>query len=524
MDAEPIGTLDESNASEDIQARILASRVASLSRNEAVLWLAEEEKKTFRYLLAIRSILNTTVSPVYQLPDELLARIFSFVRYRDNLDELMQVSRRGWILATHVCRWWRNVALQHALFWTDICINNPRSIDLLRTFMHRSHGSLVDLNISIPDTDSFPSQVFDDTLTGLVDILSEHQGHISSLRLEKTPKFMDNLWRKLPLHFPSIQRLEIIIDSQQNPNLGVRTIITPPNAEHDLHVLTLRHVYIPFQSGIFSHSLRQLTLHNQHHPQAITYSFIPSLDIFLDLLQRLPMLTLLDLSYAGPKRQPGVSVAFSSPDRRRVELKSLEQLYIHNSLQDIAYLLNCLIIPKKCGISLKCPRLDMISSHGFYDILPRDLSGLPCLKSVTSVNLELDSTDKGNSIGIRNDSVDVSIDLCTHFRRAPAETITEHYISTFPSVFFDSPLKSLQLSCDFEVLAEHHWRTLLSKYPLLNILELNETGTIDPLPQNLYRVFNVLRHVPGGYLVCPRLQKLHLYFFTIACVLVFQRK
>ncbi|KAI0056497.1 hypothetical protein BV25DRAFT_1813901, partial [Artomyces pyxidatus] len=58
-------------------------------------------------------------APIAVLFPELLARMFQFLAAEE--PPISQRHGRGWIpLTTHICHYWRQIALNHSALWTDI--------------------------------------------------------------------------------------------------------------------------------------------------------------------------------------------------------------------------------------------------------------------------------------------------------------------------------------------------------------------------------------------------------------------
>ncbi|KAI0263255.1 hypothetical protein BC834DRAFT_791067, partial [Gloeopeniophorella convolvens] len=70
-----------------------------------------------RGTLSMRTRRNALV-PISILPPELLARIFHFHALND--PPLVDDESLGWIVDTHVCRYWRQAALGDGSLWGDI--------------------------------------------------------------------------------------------------------------------------------------------------------------------------------------------------------------------------------------------------------------------------------------------------------------------------------------------------------------------------------------------------------------------
>ena len=88
------------------------------------------------------------VHPIYQLPVEILQKIFTCVaepRLPDH-DPFLQVYPE-WIAITYVCRHWRAVALNHHLLWGTITPN--LSLPWIKTLMARSEPATVDVELRV---------------------------------------------------------------------------------------------------------------------------------------------------------------------------------------------------------------------------------------------------------------------------------------------------------------------------------------------------------------------------------------
>ncbi|KAH9959020.1 hypothetical protein BC827DRAFT_1090255, partial [Russula dissimulans] len=59
---------------------------------------------------------RNTLAPISRLPPEALAAIFSFV----SSSALDESGHLRWIRVTHVCRQWRQIALNYPRFWSNI--------------------------------------------------------------------------------------------------------------------------------------------------------------------------------------------------------------------------------------------------------------------------------------------------------------------------------------------------------------------------------------------------------------------
>ncbi|KAI0042471.1 hypothetical protein FA95DRAFT_1500047, partial [Auriscalpium vulgare] len=107
--------------------------VPSVDPTHALHALQEEEDALLQVkgatLSALRSRRNA-YSPIYRLPAEVMAEIFSHLAaaYRPDSDRgWITKFSYGWILVTWVSRLWRQLALAHTSLWADISFDlGPR--------------------------------------------------------------------------------------------------------------------------------------------------------------------------------------------------------------------------------------------------------------------------------------------------------------------------------------------------------------------------------------------------------------
>ncbi|KAI0047186.1 hypothetical protein FA95DRAFT_1470799, partial [Auriscalpium vulgare] len=77
------------------------------------------DETTEATLRALREKRNTLI-PICRLPPEVLALVFTYLTgfAWDSVNGYPYHIR--WIVVTHICRRWREVAIQHAGLWTNI--------------------------------------------------------------------------------------------------------------------------------------------------------------------------------------------------------------------------------------------------------------------------------------------------------------------------------------------------------------------------------------------------------------------
>ncbi|KAF8971186.1 hypothetical protein BDZ97DRAFT_1619311, partial [Flammula alnicola] len=76
---------------------------------------------------------RNALSPASSVPPEVLCNIFALVKAENagdlHPDGAFEFSALEWVRVTHVCKWWRDVALNASWLWTDIALASRRWAD-----------------------------------------------------------------------------------------------------------------------------------------------------------------------------------------------------------------------------------------------------------------------------------------------------------------------------------------------------------------------------------------------------------
>ena len=89
----------------------------------------------------------TTNPPIASLPPEVLGSILNFVYEESDSDGNKRPNSP--IVFSHVCRFWRSVALDNSLWWTRIIVTPPWKLDEVGAFLDRSKECSLDLRIFV---------------------------------------------------------------------------------------------------------------------------------------------------------------------------------------------------------------------------------------------------------------------------------------------------------------------------------------------------------------------------------------
>ncbi|VDC01789.1 unnamed protein product [Peniophora sp. CBMAI 1063] len=223
------------------------------------------------------------------LPSNLILRIFKDLRdweewlpERDVLESGKILYRSGWMMVTHVCRRWREIALNDPSLWAESTIDvlsiHPNYIPVI---LERS--SPLPLSIQIEYEDSFDDIAED---PGLHAWLSpEGLRRVESFSVEGELGLLDFTLPRLPDDLIHLKKLFLSVNDIEDP------IILPPflaNLSH-IEMLWLESCALPWTSPIYSPNLTYLHFRGTGHDPPKSYTE------FNDLIARLPRLDTLHL-------------------------------------------------------------------------------------------------------------------------------------------------------------------------------------------------------------------------------------
>lgn len=131
---------------------------------------------------------------INRLPPEVLSEIFIHHRYVDS--ELNWSRRYQWIKITHVCHYWRSIALSSPRLWTTI--KPHKNIEVIKEVLIRAKKAplsvLLDYNGSAPPLDVFEL------------VLAEFS-HIEHLNFHINSDILESLIKHFPLQSPQLRSL-----------------------------------------------------------------------------------------------------------------------------------------------------------------------------------------------------------------------------------------------------------------------------------------------------------------------------
>ncbi|THH04775.1 hypothetical protein EW146_g10086 [Bondarzewia mesenterica] len=337
-------------------------------------------------LLEIMSTFKTRRNaflPICRLPPEIISRIFLLIndpptrfthRPSRRISPIPTTFSLGWIQVTHVCRYWRRVALENPSLWTRICFVLGRN--WTDAFFERSKSSLITVQRR-------PQTFYDWAFYDPDDMpVARHLKHLQRLRVHTPSQVLSSFLETLVDAAPYLEYLELCCIPDPDyfaHSQPLQSIPLPSNLfAHDfprLRHVELDHITIPWDpvhfKGLAHFAIRL--------PGSKRFDFSkasrPSLDQILNLLDAMPELQTLELLDALPVA-PTLNSFKLSPINRVAHMPWLNKIKLKGTVFDCANFIRCLDIP--CGAVLSI--IGWRVSDEAVDVLSliRTLASHPC--------------------------------------------------------------------------------------------------------------------------------------------------
>jgi hypothetical protein len=287
-----------------------------------------EIKSLEESLRALRQRRNT-LSPISSLPAEVIAAIFLLARLPDERG-------RPDIRVAHVCRRWREIVLDHPVFWSHVNITaiGPAGVTEM---LARAKMAPLYLEATIPPI--YETYRWEDAgFVAFQKVLQAHISHIYRLRISVGSSQESNLQRTLEgliSPAPTLEHLSLSVKGWEEPPLRVSVPDTLfDSTTPKLSFLELSNCDISWKSPL---------LKGLKHLETIRLFEIvrPNLTDWLDTLDEMPQLKKLLIHSASPS---AAFVPFSHAERT-VTLPSLVHLDISAPWYDCTLALAHLVLP-----------------------------------------------------------------------------------------------------------------------------------------------------------------------------------
>ncbi|TFK29656.1 hypothetical protein FA15DRAFT_663811 [Coprinopsis marcescibilis] len=273
------------------------------------------------------------LSPICQLPPEVLSRIFIHFELQTSL-RFHCPANRSWYQITHICRYWRSVALHCPQLWSNICVVSTFWTEL---FLSRSKQAPLLLEIGFQVPFAMEPRIHE--------ILVTQMSRLSSLLVSGTTDMLKMRLHHLPSSAPSLHTLSI-------ENSGFNETMTLPElfveGTPQLKELRLYRCYIDWSSPLLQ-GLSKLNISvNDDVFYPSTHPPPPSPDVFLQALRNMTTLTHLTLQMDFP------DINSKPLSNSSIALHHLEELDLAGSITGVVGFLSHITLPASAHIRLVC--------------------------------------------------------------------------------------------------------------------------------------------------------------------------
>ena len=288
-------------------------------------------------------------TPISLIPPEVLARIFHFLVLEDPACSTEQ--NLGWIRATHVCRFWRQVALDDSSLWATISGISDKT-ELIYEMLARARIAPLDIDLHV------------DGHSGrkVLNMFPPHFSHIREFRLHGPSILHTAVAQGIYLKAPALEHFELGV-----PDDSPITFRSPGGTRlfkeqaPKLRTVSLSQVLDPW-SLIPRGQLTHLKIVLFEEISADSPS-CGDLNQLIDLLVNCPGLEILVLEHSIPPQLTQV------PRNQTIHLPHLSRLCLVGSSSRIANLVKTLKLPSSTRLHLRC-NSENISAHNEHPLLP----------------------------------------------------------------------------------------------------------------------------------------------------------
>jgi hypothetical protein len=281
-----------------------------------------------RHTRSLKSYRNS-LTPVSRLPHILLTDIFILIHQSERTDNLFLHRSPPCLEISHVCRAWRDSALQCPLLWTDILFNPPEWTPIM---LERSRTAPLRVGIPVEE-----HNLADDGFVSSVRLALSHIHHIRYLCIFLSGRFHDlgDLLSPFLTGSPDILEELMLFSLSTFPNYIYPSMENAPCLRH----LVLQSCHINWQRVSSVGNLTSLDL------QYIPIDSRPSVEDILSLLQTMTKLEKLSLIHAISELPHSIRT-LPPNDIPPIRLQHMFDLCLTGFLLDCANLMRHFVMPR----------------------------------------------------------------------------------------------------------------------------------------------------------------------------------
>jgi hypothetical protein len=328
-----------------------SARVAAISAIDKEIDEQLKAADATNQLLDSRLVHRNPLTPISLLPPEVLARIFQFLVFEDPACSGEQ--NLGWIRATHVCRFWRQVALDDSSLWATIS-GISANTGLISEMLARARNAPLNIDIHL-----------DGTLgREVLAMFPPHLSHTRELRLHGPSVLHSGGVRGIyNREAPALEHFELRVPVRSPvtfQDLGRETLFKGQAPR--LRTFSLSQVLIPW-SLIPRGQLTQLKIVLFKEASTTDIPLCGYLNQLIDLLVNCPGLEILALGRCLP------SQLAQFPHGQTIHLLRLSRLCLVGSSSRITNLMKMLKLPSSTRLHLHCTSENTLA-HNDHLLLP----------------------------------------------------------------------------------------------------------------------------------------------------------
>ncbi|KAK7051591.1 hypothetical protein VNI00_004570 [Paramarasmius palmivorus] len=166
---------------------------------------------------------HNSKSPIFRLPIEVLAYILQLcVPTADNIHHYYypRRARYRWLAFTHVCRFWRTIAIENSMMWSQLDFNVP---ELAREMIQRSNPSPMDIHFPLP---SMTKKSIKHAMSAFLEALS-CAPRIRVLKLKLSRAALSLIQPYMINRMPSLQSVSISCTPEWNGTMNQTALLGP---------------------------------------------------------------------------------------------------------------------------------------------------------------------------------------------------------------------------------------------------------------------------------------------------------
>jgi hypothetical protein len=250
------------------------------------------------------------MSPIYNLPVELLSRIFTLGMPEEHYPDFPNSDDVPFeMLVSHVCHHWRTVAIRTHHLWSTLHFRLVLHLERAQEYIIRSQPCLLDILVDTCAADEYRPGInlFRDEFRPVFAMTTPHIQRWRSLSLKVRDSGCKMGAREVLSNCGGAPHLEYLqlwhIENWESPERLYTQIGPPPVVVFNKHLPALKHIVligvnVPWPQSPFLQDLStvEFALHSEH--VRIPY------DNWAHMLSTSPNLHKLSLHYSGPRSDP----------------------------------------------------------------------------------------------------------------------------------------------------------------------------------------------------------------------------